>query len=349
MKKFTYLREPGYIYDLMFVFFWNYNKDRFFEIFSITEPEEQDFYVKTLSSLEPSSDELSIFFCAGEDKRCFFPQGFFHPYRLRFSQDYSLSLVLKELENHTTVLRQMIRYYCYHLSEEEIAACVSSPPRLFSEIKRTSYSEATKNKLYEFFVDPAPYIELLRKELWQVSEKINAYYRENEWKLKELANRITVEEFLAHRSLLEHGKSAPSEYTPAETNYLSLCLLNKDVIFMNVGDNKTAFFLLGLDYEASIQRSIDRPYSVKLEEFGAALGDENRAKMLNLLLTNGELSCKELASHFPFSDSTTYHHLSIMLRCDILRTRLQGKSILYSVNRAYFKSVIEFLKKYSSQ
>jgi len=349
MKKFIYLKDPGVIYDLAFVFFWKYNQERFFEIFSITDPEEQAFYESTLPPLAPESDELSLFFCAGEDKRCFFPQGFFHPYQSRFSQDYSLSLVLEELGNYTTVLRRMIRYYCYHLSEDEIAECVSSPAKVFAEIKRSSYSETMKNRLYEFFMDPVPYIELLRKELLQVSEKISAYYQANESKLQALAERLTVEDFLAQHQLLCRKNSDLSEYTPAETMLLSLCLLNKDVIFINIGNEKTAFVLLGVDYEASIRRNMRQPYAIKLEDFGTALGDENRVKMLNLLLEHGELSCKALATHFPFSDSTTYHHLSIMLQCGILRRRLQEKNILYSLNPDYFKSVIDFLQKYSEQ
>ena len=117
MKKFIYLKDPGLIYDLAFVFFWKYNQERFFELFSITDPEEQAFYENTLPPLAPESDELSLFFCAGEDKRCFFPQGFFRSFLLwQFFYQFVLYLLLLLIKLILQISQGPLNFYYLYFS-----------------------------------------------------------------------------------------------------------------------------------------------------------------------------------------------------------------------------------------
>ena len=88
---------------------------------------------------------------------------------------------------------------------------------------------------------------------------------------------------------------------------------------------------------------------VKLDEFGSALGEESRVRMLDFMLERKEITCKDLERTFNFSGSTAYHHLTILLRYGVVKTRNEGKTVLYSVNQTHFDAVVKVLKKYTTE
>ena len=82
---------------------------------------------------------------------------------------------------------------------------------------------------------------------------------------------------------------------------------------------------------------------------GTALCEESRIKILKFLLEREEVTCKDLEKEFSFSGSTAYHHINIMTKSGLVKTRNEGKTILYSINAKYISNIIgvfnNFLKK----
>ena len=73
-----------------------------------------------------------------------------------------------------------------------------------------------------------------------------------------------------------------------------------------------------------------------------ALGDENRLKILELLL-DGEKCGSELLEQFSMGQSTLSHHLKMMLSSGIVKSRKVKTATYYSINPDGAKKAVEIL------
>ena len=130
--------------------------------------------------------------------------------------------------------------------------------------------------------------------------------------------------------------------------YTSYCLLNKFCISFYLLD-EGCLSLLGCDYIESLNFIEDKNKEPDLCALGTALCEESRIKILKFLLEREEVTCKDLEKEFSFSGSTAYHHINIMAKSGLVKTRNEGKTILYSINAKYIRNIIgvfnNFLKK----
>ena len=49
------------------------------------------------------------------------------------------------------------------------------------------------------------------------------------------------------------------------------------------------------------------------------------------------------------SGTNAYYHLTILIKANVVRTRNQGRLVIYSLNREYFDFVGDLLQKYQSK
>lgn len=67
-------------------------------------------------------------------------------------------------------------------------------------------------------------------------------------------------------------------------------------------------------------------------EFCKAIGDDTRQEILRLLM-GGEKSVNEIVDAFDMSQPTISHHLNILKRFELVRSRKNGKRVFYGINR----------------
>ena len=103
--------------------------------------------------------------------------------------------------------------------------------------------------------------------------------------------------------------------------------------------------LLGCQYMNILTFAKNQNTESNLYNFGVALCEDSRVKILNFLVERGEVSCKDLEKEFSFSGSTAYHHINIMTKSGLVKTRNEGKTILYSLNKKYVTNLIDTLNK----
>lgn len=72
-----------------------------------------------------------------------------------------------------------------------------------------------------------------------------------------------------------------------------------------------------------------------------ALGDPTRREIMRML-NKGDLSAGEIASQFNISLPSVSYHLNVLKNAEIVRTRRQAQSIIYSMNATV---VQEFLQQ----
>ena len=67
------------------------------------------------------------------------------------------------------------------------------------------------------------------------------------------------------------------------------------------------------------------------DELWAAVGDPSRRRVLDLLVSNGEVSASWLAGHVPFSRQAVCKHLIVLEEAGLVSRRKQGREVLYQV------------------
>lgn len=346
MNRIQLLKEPGYIYDLNFIFCLKFNTQLYIDPLPNDNMKEENVkhFKDILNRFDDIPNDLYIFFHAIETGRAFLPSFYFNPYKNQFATTYNFKYLQEELSNHNKLIRNLIKFYFHDFDNDAVEQCASSLNQVFSAIKNSDYSEEEKNKLYEFFIDPSRYIQLLQYELMQKEFMLSEYYKDNYQKIIDLYNQTTCE-------LLCEQLSGIKDLTFLENEpnvYVSYCLLNKFCI--NHFPIVEGFLsLLGSQYVNMISFVKDQNKEPDLCGLGTALCEESRIKILKFLLEREEITCKDLEKEFSFSGSTAYHHITIMTKAGLVKTRNDGKTILYSLNEKYIINIIgvfnKFLKK----
>jgi DNA-binding transcriptional ArsR family regulator len=67
------------------------------------------------------------------------------------------------------------------------------------------------------------------------------------------------------------------------------------------------------------------------DQLWSAIGDPSRRRVLDLLVSNGEVSASWLAGHVAFSRQAVSKHLIVLEEAGLVRRRKQGREVLYQV------------------
>jgi DNA-binding transcriptional ArsR family regulator len=67
------------------------------------------------------------------------------------------------------------------------------------------------------------------------------------------------------------------------------------------------------------------------DELWSAIGDPSRRRVLDLLVSNGEVSASWLSGRVPFSRQMVSKHLVVLEQAGLIRRRKQGREVLYQV------------------
>jgi DNA-binding transcriptional ArsR family regulator len=68
------------------------------------------------------------------------------------------------------------------------------------------------------------------------------------------------------------------------------------------------------------------------DELWSAIGDPSRRRVLDLIVTNGEVSASWLAGRVPFSRQAVSKHLVVLEDAGLVNRRKQGREVLYQVD-----------------
>ena len=347
MPNIKVLKDPGFLYDLNYLFYAKFNTQLCVD--SLADETKKEAYKKylkeTLQHFGDISDDLYVFYHAIKNGRCFITTFYMNPYKDHFSTDFNFKYFKNLLSDTEKTIRNLIQFYLHDLSQESLEECFSSTEKLFSYIKVSQYSGEEKSRLYEFFINPMPYFQTLQYELIEKEILLSAYYKENYETILEAHNKTTFD------VLCENVKDLDDLTFLKDGNqvlYTSFCLINKyqmRLFFVEEG----AVYLLGYDYVSVISEIAESKKTIPLEDLCSALSETSRIQILNLLLDTKEVTCKDLEKRFNFSGSTAYHHITILTKIGAVNIRNEGKTIYYSLNRKYFDMIRTQLKVFSNE
>jgi DNA-binding transcriptional ArsR family regulator len=67
------------------------------------------------------------------------------------------------------------------------------------------------------------------------------------------------------------------------------------------------------------------------DELWSAIADPSRRRVLDLLVSNGDVSASWLAGHVPFSRQAVSKHLVVLEEAGLVSRRKEGREVLYQV------------------
>ncbi|MGK7910890.1 MAG: ArsR/SmtB family transcription factor [Synechococcus sp.] len=79
-----------------------------------------------------------------------------------------------------------------------------------------------------------------------------------------------------------------------------------------------------------------------------ALADPTRLRIVEILLTEGELSSTDIANKLDISLALLCHHSKVLIEAGVLTLRKQGQTKFRSVNRALLKACFDRLQALDS-
>lgn len=78
------------------------------------------------------------------------------------------------------------------------------------------------------------------------------------------------------------------------------------------------------------------------QETFKALSDPTRREIVNLL-KDGKRSAGDIVSHFPSTNATISHHLSILKKAGLITDEKKGKYIYYELNTSVIDEIIGWI------
>lgn len=346
MKNIKYIKEPGYIYDLFFLFVLHFNKD-----FCLTNfinynksAEDTDYFNKIENDFNDISDEMYLFFYLKENNDCLMTKYYYRAFSHYFTTTYNLETVQSALRNTDEVLSNLIKYYFMDISEAELNECKRSVTAMGRLIRDSLYNDKLKSHLYSFFLEPAPLIQKLSYELMKIEFALSQFYNTNYNKVTELQGQIDIQDLT---NKLKQCKNCNMNIESFDDIYISICLSAKNCIQTHFYENKV-LLLLGSDSQNQLDYLTGQNYLPELHVFGTAVSEVNRIDILDLMLQKEEITIKDIEQELAFTGTNAYYHLSLMIKAGMIKTRNQGRTVLYSINKHYFDLVCKLLNKYSN-
>lgn len=74
-------------------------------------------------------------------------------------------------------------------------------------------------------------------------------------------------------------------------------------------------------------------------KFFKALSNEERIEIVKLLKKNKEMFAQDIEKRFYLEQSTTSHHLNMLKRAGITKSRKEGRKIFYSIDFDSFREI----------
>lgn len=342
MNNIRFLKEPGYTYDLFFIFTLYFNKEYFRT--SLNPIDDFQCYEDLMDKFLPISEELLLFFYMSENNGNLISEKYFQPYRDDFFDgNYNLERVLMELADCDRVVDNIIQFYFRDISAEEMTNCKKSITVINKMIKETKYNYNIKSALYSFLIEPIPVIQKLIYELMAKEILLAQLYK------KEYDNISRLQESFDYERLSMLLKLTKNQYLNIdcfENIYLSFCFQNRNLMSWYC-DKKNAIMVMGCDYIQTLDFLAKHDSFPELEAFGTVVSEKNRIEILNLMRDMGEVTIRNIEQKLGFTGTNAYYHLMLMTKAGMLETRNQGRTVLYRIHKEYFIKLCEAVKMYT--
>jgi DNA-binding transcriptional ArsR family regulator len=79
----------------------------------------------------------------------------------------------------------------------------------------------------------------------------------------------------------------------------------------------------------------------KFIKFFKAIANEDRLEIVKLLKKNNEMFAQDIEKRFYLEQSTTSHHLNMLKKAGLTKSRKEGRKIFYSIDYESIKTMVD--------
>ena len=343
MKELKIVKEPGFIYDLIYIFVLRFNKEHCLSkhINYQKANEDTEHFTKIYNEYKDIPGDLLPFFYLKDESRCLITEYYFITHIDEFEAGYNFTNLYKELSDVDKLKANVIKYYFPDFSLE-LCNDTSFITLINNSIRNSKYGDSLKASLYSFFIDPDAIVRILLDELLNIQTSLRQKHEEFGDKLFEFQSNFDLDFLLQN---LGSNRFITIESECFNRFLVCPCINKKNNISAYFFGNTTVF-LLGFDYISHISYILSQSFIPDLDTFGNAIAEKNRVEILDLMLNSEEVTIKDLEQILNLTGTNAYYHLNLMIKANIVKARNKGRTVYYSINKEYFTSVLNFLQKY---
>ena len=343
MRELKIVREPGFIYDLIYVFSLRFNKEYCLSkhINYQKAGEDTEYFTKIYNEYKDIPSELFPFFYFKDEGSCLITQKYFSPHLDEFEARYNFTKLYNELFDIDKLKINVVNYYFPDFSLE-LCNDVSFIYSINNSIRNSNYNDSLKSALYSFFIDPDSIVKILLDELLTVQSSLRQKYESFGDKLFEFQSNFDLNSLV---DSLKNSKSYSLDVELFNKILLCPCVISKNSLKGLCADDLIILFF-GFDYKEQLSYILSQEYIPDLDTFGNAIAEKNRVDILDLMMNSGEITIKDLEQILNLTGTNAYYHLNLMIKANIVKARNKGRTVYYSINKEYFTSVLKFLNRY---
>lgn len=300
-------------------------------IYVLTEYFNNDIKIKLLD-LKGVSEYIRPFFYKGNRKYSYMESILIESYDELLSNN-NISVIQDKLIDCERTVKAVSKFYFSNANIDFSFNDYNTIYHLNREITKSGYPDEIKSSLYSLFIEPHKTINALMRTLFELHSQLMRIYENYMFSISKIQQEIDQMELLKNLNI-------PN--STSEDIIYSICLFDNECVKnIEIKNNKT-LLILGIDYHKTFELS----NQFDLKEFGYVLTEINRLKLINMMHINGEITIKQIEQELYFSGTNAYYHLSLMTKVGMVTTRYEGRTVFYSLNKSYFRTLCSKLSKY---
>jgi ArsR family transcriptional regulator len=330
--NFAYLKEPCFVYDLIYAICLSINKDSIFSELKrqkLANEEDLSFYDSLISQCGKLPEDIIPFFYIEKNGPCFLT--LFYLLNKTDFERYSIQTLLSELKDLELLKNNLSEFYFGSKNRYN--------DDYMSLIEKADLSLNLKYRITRVFANLSNSSRLVISIVEKVIPIINEIYMGFDNIIKDkimmLSENDRIEKLYKFNEINKNYN----------TNlFISISIINRFGCLAIFHDND--FFLLGDDFINKIDTLFENNnIEINMPALGKILSEPIRLKILSLLKEYHEIYTGELCEILDMSLTAVFYHVNMMLLEKMLKTRNEGRKVFYSINNDYFDALSkEFLK-----
>ena len=196
-------------------------------------------------------------------------------------------------------------------------------------IENSEYSSDIKSALYSFFIDPNKVIQDVVRSILEIEMQVKHIHQSRCCEVNTVLNNINYK-------TMSEELNEPLSYAE-KVNY-DVCVIDSDCL-EKIHINGDIIVLIGVNYTNNCKGKRQE----KLKQLSVVFAEINRFKILDLMKNNGEITVHTIEKKIGLTGAAAYYHLSILTESKAVATRTSGRTVLYSLNKSYFKQMSSML------
>lgn len=333
-NHFTFLKNPGYIRDLLYIFSINFCK-------MFIQTEDHKTNINSVQVIEQicnqfgaTPEKLYLFFNVDCKSPCFLMQEYFNPWMLNTPDLLNFDTFYQQLKDKKQFSQRLSHYY---FPELDIDCALFNGTEFNDIVLGSNLPDRVRLYLYHYFCKPHEVHQLLLNELKNKESLLRAYYSKHCNEIESFVQHFNETTFRA--AYLNLDPSTKNLFQK-ETQYYTLSLLC-EYYLADYSSKQHAIFLIGLNSKLVLERMIYN--QIDLFQIHQCLADKSRYTIIKYLWEHNTISGDEIYHLLHIKPPAVSNLIKVLMNARLIERELHGNSYIYRLNDAYINTVFAYI------